>query len=124
MSYAEPRSRLPGVSLLFASQSRPNVSPGNGYEFYSGLIFLVPIVAFEEHRALFAINHLRRCCYSPPRGCILNFCARRSEEEVDESSTTPLLREFSLLHLFILFPSSPDFLPRRKQEFCKRPRGP
>lgn len=47
----------------------------------------------EARRAFFAINHLRRCRYSPPPGCIPNFCAiprarkrRRGRRVFDDSS--------------------------------------
>jgi len=133
------KSSLPSVSLLFASQSRPNVSPGNGHEFYSGLIFLVPIVVCEARRARFAINHLRRYRYSPPRGCIPNFSviprAKKWRRGRRESSTTPLSARISLLRLLLLlfllllllllfFSFFFSFPPSRKQEFRKRPRGP
>jgi len=133
-SSSSSSSSLPGVSFLFASQSRPNVSPGNGYEFYSDLIFLVPIVLREGHAAssryqsspvAAAVRHL---------GAVFGtFAASRMEkrrtEMPDESSTVPLVSRARISLPFSCFshrfssaaPSA--FSLRRKQEFRKRPRG-
>lgn len=128
------KSSLPGVSFLFASQSRPNVSPGNGHEFYSGLIFLVPIV-WRGTRArvspLFCYQSSLDCrCCSPPRGCIPNFSATPVRPERGgrggESSTAVVasLANFARLHFQPLpLPRLASGRLRRKHEFRKRPRG-
>jgi len=101
---SSPSSPLPGVSFLFAYQSRSNVSPGNDYEFYSDLIFLLPIVVRETRRAFFAINHLRR--YSATSGCIPNFCViPRAKKR--STSLRRLLSCANFAFSFSFFSSSP-----------------
>jgi len=101
------KSSLPSVSLLFASQSRPNVSPGNGHEFYSGLIFLVPIVRGAP----------RALCYqsSPPlpllatSGLYSELFRHSASEEVKKRSTRVF--DDSSLRTNFTPPSPPPSLP-------------